>query len=93
MLAHGLFIAATVLTCRTRLAKIAQLDQKKAEPAAAPLVPHYSSSASRTSMLAKSVQLGLSRYAGCATMADSPCGRGRTPSTDAHRGQPFMCYV
>eukprot|EP00969_Alexandrium_andersonii_P300969 13306110-Alexandrium_andersonii.AAC.1 len=34
-------------------------------------------------MLVKSVQLGLSRCTGRATMADSPRGQGRTPSTEA----------
>eukprot|EP00969_Alexandrium_andersonii_P318766 14081214-Alexandrium_andersonii.AAC.1 len=33
----------------------------------------------RTSMLVESVQLGLSRCAGRATMPDSPCGRGGAP--------------
>eukprot|EP00969_Alexandrium_andersonii_P232786 10278022-Alexandrium_andersonii.AAC.1 len=42
----------------------------------------------RTSMLVKSVQLGLGRCAGSATMAESPRGRGRTPSTEAHWGYP-----
>eukprot|EP00969_Alexandrium_andersonii_P134754 5961568-Alexandrium_andersonii.AAC.1 len=37
-------------------------------------------------MLDQSVQLGLSRHTGRATMAESPRGQGRTPSTEAHRG-------
>eukprot|EP00969_Alexandrium_andersonii_P253496 11203675-Alexandrium_andersonii.AAC.1 len=39
-------------------------------------------------MLVKSVQLGLSRCAGRVTMAESPHGRGRTPSTEAHSEPP-----
>eukprot|EP00969_Alexandrium_andersonii_P233339 10301835-Alexandrium_andersonii.AAC.1 len=37
-------------------------------------------------MLAKSGRLGSSRCAGRATMAESPRGQGRTPSTEAHWG-------
>eukprot|EP00969_Alexandrium_andersonii_P285393 12617203-Alexandrium_andersonii.AAC.1 len=36
-----------------------------------------------TSMLVKAVQLGVSRCAGRATIADSPRGQGCTPSTGA----------
>eukprot|EP00969_Alexandrium_andersonii_P096131 4244604-Alexandrium_andersonii.AAC.1 len=37
-----------------------------------------------TSMLVESLQLRRRRSAGCATMADSPCGHRPAPSTEAH---------
>eukprot|EP00969_Alexandrium_andersonii_P373747 15484725-Alexandrium_andersonii.AAC.1 len=39
-------------------------------------------------MLVKSGQLGLSRCAGCATMADSPSGQGADPIPQRLTGAP-----
>eukprot|EP00969_Alexandrium_andersonii_P358588 15451314-Alexandrium_andersonii.AAC.1 len=42
---------------------------------------------SSTSVLVESAKLGSSRCAGCATVAGSPRGQGRTPSTETYTVQ------